>query len=775
MKAYLLLYNAVCGAGWLICVVRSVCLLGGGASAGDVYAEIGQVLMISQTAMLLEILHSLLGLVPSPVVTVAIQVCSRIFIVWGHLYWVPECQRHWSLFLMVISWGVTEVVRYLFYFCSLLGTVPYPLFYLRYSLFMVLYPTGITGEVLQTLVAMGAHWKLARPLWYRLSLIVMLLYVPGSPGMIGNMWGNRKRSFKKRNTAKVEPEGVVWPRTKSGDRSSTATNRSILAAAAAAGPGGPQAAAKIEKEKKWRFAYSKHLLDHVSQSLQSEDGCLAMARAGLSAAHESFTFVRRGHAEASMKEVMGKLGASTFDTAELQGDQPIPSKHELSLLYGGPTSGKPYYKFESERTTKIKGTQLREQIDAWVEYGTMEPDVGEALKTLQLNQSEWLDLSDMYFVLLGAASAMGPLLFLLSLGANVVAVARPKALSSILKQAKNSPGKLIFPVKKGADWQSLLAAGDWNGLSKVSGCDLLTQTPEIAAWVTTVAPGKQLTIGNYTYLDGALHVQIAVACDCIIEHLCKAHRNTAVAFLGTPTDVTVIPRDAADAAAEAHKRVPLWMKLWESVGVLKPNKPRVFGELCVLDAVVLDQGPNYILAKRLQHWRAMVARADGHIASSSVSPSTATSSVTSNASFAAAYGGMHMFPPMEVAYQELSMTVMGALLIHDLRNPKSAAQPSAQLAHPLCLFRATGFHGGVWRCPYSVTSIGIPSALTYYFAVYWFHIVLAVATMAGIIQYGACGTIPSFVLRLVSLVPADMLQQLNAPWVAAAQALSVPL
>jgi hypothetical protein len=32
------------------------------------------------------------------------------------------------------------------------------------------------------------------------------------------------------------------------------------------------------------------------------------------------------------------------------------------------------------------------------------------------------DLSDKYFVLLGAGSAMGPLLLLLSLGANVVAV-----------------------------------------------------------------------------------------------------------------------------------------------------------------------------------------------------------------------------------------------------------------------------------------------------------------------------------------------------------------
>merc|ERR1712167_252409 len=34
---------------------------------------------------------------------------------------------------------------------------------------------------------------------------------------------------------------------------------------------------------------------------------------------------------------------------------------------------------------------------------------------------QWLDLSDRYFVLLGAASAMGPVLVLLALGANVIA------------------------------------------------------------------------------------------------------------------------------------------------------------------------------------------------------------------------------------------------------------------------------------------------------------------------------------------------------------------
>eukprot|EP01047_Picozoa_sp_COSAG01_P004732 COSAG01_NODE_157_length_23722_cov_85.712568_16_plen_127_part_00 len=50
----------------------------------------------------------------------------------------------------------------------------------------------------------------------------------------------------------------------------------------------------------------------------------------------------------------------------------------------------------------------------------------------------------------------------------------------------------------------------------------------------------------------------------------------------------------------------------------------------LVDAVVPQQGPNYILAKRLQHWRAILTAAEGSNVSSSVAPATATASVLSN-------------------------------------------------------------------------------------------------------------------------------------------------
>merc|ERR1711976_1033073 len=258
------------------------------------------------------------------------------------------------------------------------------------------------------------------------------------------------------------------------------------------------------------------------------------------------------------------------------------------------------------------------------------------------------DLSDMYFVLLGAASAMGPLEFLLSVGANVVAVARPRALKSIFQKARNSPGKLLFPVKKGSDWRSFVQAEDFDALSQVAGCDLLKEPPEIASWLSTVAPGKKLCIGNYTYLDGAAHVQIAVACDAIMHRVCKMRADTALAFLPTPTDALVVTDESVQAAQAAHKAAPVWCRLYETIGLLKQNRPVEVGRFKVIDSIEAVQGPTYILAKRLQHWRSIVARRDGHQVSTNVSPTTATESVMLKSSIVAAIGGMRIFKPIEV-------------------------------------------------------------------------------------------------------------------------------
>ncbi|KAG9220788.1 hypothetical protein CCMSSC00406_0002612 [Pleurotus cornucopiae] len=110
------------------------------------YARVGSLTAFVQSFALLEVVHVLLGWVRSPLQTTAMQVASRLFLVWG-IVEPFEASRSNPLYTsMVFAWSATETIRYPFYACSLLGLEPYPLLYLRYTTFYLLYPLGASSE-----------------------------------------------------------------------------------------------------------------------------------------------------------------------------------------------------------------------------------------------------------------------------------------------------------------------------------------------------------------------------------------------------------------------------------------------------------------------------------------------------------------------------------------------------------------------------------------------------------------------------------------------------
>ncbi len=130
---------------------------------------------------------------------------------------------------------------------------------------------------------------------------------------------------------------------------------------------------------------------------------------------------------------------------------------------------------------------------------------------------------------------------------------------------------------------------------------------------------------------------------------------------------------------------------------------------------------------------------NGITVSTNIAPSTSTASVVSNASFKAAYGGMHLFKPMEVMHQETSNAVMGALLIHDILNTNCAKNPKSAAAvtnDPSLLFAKGAFHGGVWRIGYSMNSIGVFAALAFYLKQYAYVPPALVAGIAIVAKKG---------------------------------------
>lgn len=163
------------------------------------------------------------------------------------------------------------------------------------------------------------------------------------------------------------------------------------------------------------------------------------------------------------------------------------------------------------------------------------------------------------------------------------------------------------------------------------------------------------------------------------------------------------------------------------------------GNFYMINGVSVAQGPNYILAKRMQHWRAVVARNKGCLVSSNIAPATSTVSVTQNRAFAWAYEGMPYFKPYEIFAPETSNAVMSAILLSDLCNPKSSANPKITLKNPNQLFSFGSFSGGSWRCAYMVDSIGETSVLIYFTKIAASYIaasgVVVVAVAAKLLGY----------------------------------------
>jgi hypothetical protein len=727
---YLIGYNAACCVGWALVLVAAVVAVVQQRNSNIVSAlsnvyhhfdddVLALMLTISQTAAVLEIIHALVGLVRSPVLVTTMQVSSRLVALFALLF-SPIAQSQYGAGIMMISWSLVEVPRYGFYLSAIctgdsVKKTPYWLFYLRYSLFAVLYPTGIWGE-LTVFRAAARDPEFLNAVTFLSSLsvshgaklfygtILPIVYLFGSPYMIFNMVMNRQNAFKKR-FAKTPPppRGIVWPKDAKGERSSTDTNKAILAAAV--GAVNPTKATAILKAPKWRFQYSQHLYRLVEEQCASPEAAIKIAQAGLNKAYELFEFIAPDGSAVSLQAAMTAKNTEKFETGFIKGTGTVVANKMLEIPYKGQT---------------LSGQALKDQVAQWVNYGTIEPSAGEAICTV-IDNPNYLNLSDRYFCLLGAGSAMGPFLVLMALGANVVAVDldRSGIWERLITIAKNSSGTLTFPLKipqtKCTDDATLYAN---------AGCNLFTHTPIIRDWLLNLYPNKPMTISSYAYLDGALHVQVSLAMDAICRDLSAQSKNVSLAYLCTPTDLHLIPKEAHDAQVanyqEYSKRLYCqFLRLVNGKKYLRKNpKPQTNpGGFYIVNGISVAQGPNYALAKRLQHWRAIIANVQNKcIVSSNIAPSTSTVSVIHNRTFAWAYEGMPYFRPYEIFAPETSNAVMSAILFYDLNNANSAGNPNGKTKHanPNQLFSYGAFHGGVWRCAYEIDSIGEASVFLYF-------------------------------------------------------------
>merc|ERR1719223_533519 len=180
--------------------------------------------------------------------------------------------------------------------------------------------------------------------------------------------------------------------------------------------------------------------------------------------------------------------------------------------------------------------------------------------TKLVDNPEWSDLRDCYFVLFGATSAMGPFYKLMDLGANVIAIDldRPQIWERLIRDTRGRAGKLIFPVK-----EPIPEGASDADVAKLAGCNLLTDTPEIRTWLQDLYPEERLVCMALAYLDGALFVKVSMAMDAIIASLTETRGAEQVipAYLCTPSDCHLCTPDSVNASRANFNRAPLWQKM----------------------------------------------------------------------------------------------------------------------------------------------------------------------------------------------------------------------
>ena len=483
--------------------------------------------------------------------------------------------------------------------------------------------------------------------------------------------------------ATSEEQGVQFPLIE-GRRSTQAAGKRVFAGAVRYVDA--SLADHIDTAENWHKTYISAIRASVELGMKSSKNALRIASDGLEEVQTTFTFQRDGSSR-PLGEIFASAGNSRFSTEVVDGTG--EQARELAIPYGG---------------RELRGTDLRHRVDAWRSEGRIEPSTADAVEAV-IDNPEWLDLRDVRIALLGAASEMGPLEWLARWGAEVIAVDLPvpRLWEKILSLARRGAGRVYVPVTEGSP------AGD---PSTGAGADLLVDIPELAAWLSSLSADSSLVLGNYAYAPGAAFVRVAAAADVIAGELASQGGLRAYSYLASPTEIYSVPREVVDASAgggaasSALRAISRGRLFARNYSGLIESEGRERG---LFDCLVPQQGPNYALAKTLHRWRALAMREMGVVTSANVAPATRTMSVVKNRVLAAAYAGAKPFG-VEVFEPETSRALMAALLVADLRDPVSPADPETSLDHSYDLFSERAAHGGLWRMHHAPRS-ALPMAV----------------------------------------------------------------
>ncbi|XP_029000270.1 very-long-chain (3R)-3-hydroxyacyl-CoA dehydratase-like isoform X2 [Betta splendens] len=211
-KGYLFMYNLVqfLGFSWIFVNMTVRLFILGQDSFYDTFHTTADMMYFCQMMAVLEIINPLLGLVKTGFFPAMIQVSGRntiLFVIFGSL---EEMQNKAVVFFVFYLWSTIEIFRYPFYMLACIGTEWKLLTWLRYTLWIPLYPLGSIAEavaVIQSLPIFDESSLFSLPLpavmghslsfSYVLQLYLVLMFL----GLFINfrhLYKQRRRRYRSR-------------------------------------------------------------------------------------------------------------------------------------------------------------------------------------------------------------------------------------------------------------------------------------------------------------------------------------------------------------------------------------------------------------------------------------------------------------------------------------------------------------------------------------------------------------------------------------------------
>ncbi|XP_027017430.2 very-long-chain (3R)-3-hydroxyacyl-CoA dehydratase isoform X3 [Tachysurus fulvidraco] len=209
-KGYLFMYNLVqfLGFSWIFVNMTVRLFILKEDSFYDTFHTTADVMYFCQMLAIAEVINPALGLVRTGVMPAFIQVMGRnfvLFIIFGSL---EEMQNKPVVFFVFYLWSAIEIFRYPFYMLACIDTEWKMLTWLRYTIWIPLYPLGVLAEavaVIQSIPIFNDSKFLSIPLpevlgsslsfSYVLQLYLLLMFL----GLFSNfrhLYKQRRRRFR---------------------------------------------------------------------------------------------------------------------------------------------------------------------------------------------------------------------------------------------------------------------------------------------------------------------------------------------------------------------------------------------------------------------------------------------------------------------------------------------------------------------------------------------------------------------------------------------------